>query len=220
MIGIPTIVGIYFNALPSLIQVITTAIGLLALFVPGAVSETIAYTPILGSSYYLAQITGNIMNLKVPVATTALQLLDVEQGTEDADIVCTIAVSVSSFVTTLIIFIGVLLILPLQPILTLPVVKVASGYIVPALFGSLTLGSISSNIGGGVQTKGRMFGALPGIVIMAVIYIVTMYILKQPMIMALYQGIIMLVLLPITYFSTKGMYKKGLIKVYLPGEKN
>ncbi|MDR0723091.1 MAG: hypothetical protein LBF75_09940, partial [Treponema sp.] len=109
MLGIPAAAGIYFNAMPPILQILTTAVGLLALFVPSAFSETIAYSPILGSSYYLAQITGNISNLKLPVAKTALQILDVEEGTEDADIVTSIAVSVSSFVTIAVIVAGVIL---------------------------------------------------------------------------------------------------------------
>ncbi|WP_010253451.1 hypothetical protein [Treponema primitia] len=218
MIGMPVIAGIYFNAMPGLVKIITTSIGLLALFVPGAISEVIAYTPIFGSSIYLAQITGNIMNLKLPVANAALQLLDVESGTEEADIVTSIAVSVSSFVTIIVIFLGVLLILPLRPVLTLPAVKLASGYIVPALFGSLTIGAIGSNIGGGIKTKGRLKGMILPVIIVAAVNIIVVYIIKKPMLLAFYQGFLMLALLPISYFGTKLFYKNGQIQVFLPGE--
>jgi hypothetical protein len=218
MIGIPTIAGLYFNAMPTLLQVLTTAVGLLALFVPGAFSETIAYSPTLGSSYYLAQITGNISNLKLPVAKTALQLLDVEEGTEDADIVTSIAVSVSSFVTITVIVIGVLLLQPLRPVLSLPAFKSASSNIVPALFGSLMVGVLSSQLGGGIRCKGRLKGVILPLAIVAAAYAIVVHGLKQPMIFALYQGFLMLILIPISWFSNKWLYKSGQIKVFLPGE--
>ncbi|MDR2536785.1 MAG: hypothetical protein LBC46_00610 [Treponema sp.] len=218
MLGIPTIAGIYFNAMPTLVQVLTTAIGLLALFVPGAFSETIAFSPILGSSYYLAQITGNISNLKLPIAKTALEILDIEEGTEDADIVTSIAVSVSSFVTITVIVIGVILLQPLQPILNLPVFKQASSNIVPALFGSLVVGSLSSKLGGGVTCWGRWKCPAILFALVAVVYLVVVYGMNNSMGFALYQGFLMLALIPIGWFSNKWLYKIGQIKVLLAGE--
>jgi hypothetical protein len=219
MLGIPTVAGVYFDAMPTIFQVLTTAVSLLALFVPAAFSETIAFSPILGSSYYLAQITGNISNLKLPVAKTALQILDVEEGTEDADLVTSIAVSVSSFVTIAVIVIGVILLQPLRPVLSMPVFKLASSNIVPALFGSLIVGSLSSKIGGGITCQGRWKSAVILFVVVAVVYLVVVYGMKNAMGFALYQGFLMLALIPIGWFGTKWMYKTGQIKVLLPGEK-
>jgi hypothetical protein len=218
MLAMPTIAGLYFSAMPSLLQILTTSAGLLALFVPSAISEVIAFTPVFGSSMYLAQITGNVMNLKLPVANTALQVLDVEPGTEDADIITSIAVSVSSFVTILIIVLGVLLLLPLRPVLTLPAVKLASGYIVPALFGSLTIGVFSNQLGGGIRVQGRLKALILPALTVALINIIVIYVIKMPVLLALYQGFIMIALLPITYFNARWLYNKGQIKVALPGE--
>jgi hypothetical protein len=218
MIGIPTIAGLYFGVMPTFLQVLTTSVGLLAIFVPGAFSETIAYSPTLGSSYYLAQITGNITNLKLPVAKMAIQLLDVEEGTEDADIITSIAVSVSSFVTIIVIVIGVLLLQPLRPVLQLPAFRLASGNIVPALFGSLMVGVLGSQLGGGIRCKGRLKGVITPLVVVAIVYAIVVLVMKQPMIFSLYQGFLMLILIPISWFSNKWLYKIGQIKVLLPGE--
>jgi hypothetical protein len=219
MLGIPTVMGIYFNAMPTLLQVLTTAVGLLALFVPAAFSETIAYSPILGSSYYLAQITGNISNLKLPVAKTALQILDIEEGTEDADIVTSITVSVSSFVTIAVIVIGVILLQPLRPVLASPIFKQASGSIVQALFGSLIVGAMGSQLGGGISCRGRWKGSAILFAVVAIAYLIVIYGIKNPMLWALYQGFLMLALIPIAWFSHKWLYKAGQITVLLPGEK-
>jgi hypothetical protein len=219
MLGIPVVTGLYFDAMPTIFQILAAAVGLLALFVPAAFSETIAYSPILGSSYYLAQITGNISNLKLPIAKTALQILDVEEGTEDADIVTSIAVSVSSLVTIAVIVAGVILLQPLRPVLEMPVFKQATGSIVPALFGSLIVSALGSQLGGGISSQGRWKGATILFGIVAAAYIIVMYILKNPMMWSLYQGFLMLALIPIAWFGHKWLYKSGQIKVMLPGEK-
>jgi hypothetical protein len=218
MLGIPAVAGIYFDALPSVLQVLTTGISLLAIFVPAAFSETIAFSPILGSSYYLAQITGNISNLKIPVAKTALQILDVEEGTEDADIVTSIAVSVSSLVTIAVIVVGVILLQPLQPVLSQPVFKLASSNIVPALFGSLVVGAMGSQLGGGITCRGRWKGASILFAIVAIVYVIVVHVMKNPMLFALYQGFLMLALIPVAWFSHKWLYKSGGIEVSLPGD--
>jgi len=219
MLGIPTVMGIAHNAMPGILQVFTAAVGLLALFVPTAISETIAMAPVFGSSYYLAQITGNIMNLKMPVATAALQELDIDRGTEDADIVTAIAVSVSAFTTILIIALGAALLVPLRPVLELPAVKLAAGNIVPALFGGLTLSSLSKNLGGGKRVEGRLKGFAVPVAFVLVVYVLVVYAFKNPMFWALYNGILMLILIPITWFAHKALFKSGQIRVLLPGEK-
>ena len=59
--------------------------------------------------------------------------------------VSTIAIAVSSIVTTLIIIIGVILITPLTPILDAPVLAPAFAQILPALFGGLGVVFVSKN---------------------------------------------------------------------------
>ena len=65
--------------------------------------------------------------------------------TEEGEIVSTIAIAVSSIITTLIIVLGVLLITPLTPILNSPVLAPAFDQILPALFGGLGVVYISKN---------------------------------------------------------------------------
>ncbi len=111
-----------------------------------AVVETITYVPMLGAGgSYLSFVTGNIANLKLPVALNALGQADVKVTTEEGEIVSTIAIAVSSIVTTLIIILGVILITPLTPILNAPVLAPAFAQILPALFGGLGVVFISKN---------------------------------------------------------------------------
>lgn len=101
--------------------------------------EAISYAPILGvGGQYQAFITGNISNLKLPCSLNVQNILKTQNGTEEQEIVATIAISVSSIVTTLIILIGLIplaifgdkLVTALEPV---------SPYVIPAIFGGLGL---------------------------------------------------------------------------------
>lgn len=101
--------------------------------------EAISYAPILGvGGQYLAFITGNISNLKLPCSINAQTIAETVQGGEEQEIISTIAISVSSIVTTLIIIIGLI---PLG-LLGGDIVRVlepVSPYVIPAIFGGLGL---------------------------------------------------------------------------------
>ncbi len=110
------------------------------------VIETFTYIPMLGAGgSYLSFVTGNISNLKLPVAINALEQAEVKASSEEGEVVSTIAIAVSSIVTTLIIVAGVLLIRPLTPLLNAPALAPAFAQILPALFGGLGVAFISKN---------------------------------------------------------------------------
>ena len=88
---------------------------------------------------YLAFITGNVTNMKIPCAMNARDIAKTEVGTPENEIVSTISVAVSAIVTTLVILVGVILLVPLQPVLNNPVLQPAFNNVVPALFGALAL---------------------------------------------------------------------------------
>ena len=125
------------------------ALGMLAtapMYWAVALIETFTYVPMLGAGgSYLAFVTGNIANLKVPAALNALELVSADIKTEEGEIVSTIAIGVSSIVTTLIIVLGVVLIAPLTPVLNSPALAPAFDQILPALFGALGIVYISRN---------------------------------------------------------------------------
>ena len=108
--------------------------------------ETFTYVPMLGAGgSYLAFVTGNITNLKAPAALNALEQVNADIKTEEGEIVSTLAIAVSSIVTTLIIVPGVLLITPLTPVLNSPALAPAFDQILPALFGGLGVVYIARN---------------------------------------------------------------------------
>ena len=125
------------------------ALGLLATapmyWAVGAV-EVITFIPMLGAGgSYLSFVTGNISNLKLPCAINALENAGADPKSEEGEIISTIAIAVSSIVTTLIVALGVLLISPLTPVLENPVLSPAFDQMLPALFGALGVALISKS---------------------------------------------------------------------------
>lgn len=111
-----------------------------------SVVEVFTYIPMLGAGgSYLSFVTGNISNLKLPCALNAMEQADVKANTEEGELVSTVAIAVSSIVTTLIILLGVILIVPLSPVLENPALKPAFDQLLPALFGALGVVFISKN---------------------------------------------------------------------------
>ena len=120
MLGIPVTMCTYFDMWPKAADLLMFCGGLLALYVPTGIVESVTYTPILGSSIYMSLITGNVSNIKLPCALNALDIAKAEQNTDEGDAVCTIAIAVSSLITIAVVIVGVLMLVPLQPLLSSP----------------------------------------------------------------------------------------------------
>ena len=146
LIAFPICVAVIFGASPDWGAL---ALGLLAtapMYWTIGVVETVTYVPMLGAGgSYLSFVTGNIANLKLPCALNALEQNEVSASSEEGEIISTIAIAVSSIVTTLIIAVGVVCIVPLTPILESPVLEPAFAQMLPALFGGLGVAFISKN---------------------------------------------------------------------------
>ena len=142
----PVAVGLIFNAAPDWQGFWLGLLATAPMFWAVGIVETFTYVPMLGAGgSYLAFVTGNITNLKAPVAINALELTGADIKSEEGEIISTVAIAVSSIVTTAIIILGVVLITPLTPVLESPVLAPAFNQIVPALFGGLGVVFISKN---------------------------------------------------------------------------
>ena len=103
-----------------------------------SVVEFLVYTPMLGAGgSYLAFITGNLINMKIPCAVNAKELVDAKTGTAENEVISTLSIAASSLVTILVLALGVLLMIPLQPLLQSPALQPAFANVVPALFGAM-----------------------------------------------------------------------------------
>ena len=143
----PVVVGILFSAMPDWSAVGKGLIATAPMYWAVGVIETITYIPMLGAGgSYLSFVTGNISNLKLPCALNALENAQVKAQSEEGEIISTIAIAVSSIVTTLIIILGVILIVPLTPVLSSETLKPAFDQMLPALFGGLGVVFVSKNL--------------------------------------------------------------------------
>ncbi len=142
----PVCVGLIFHASLDWHGFLLGMVATAPMYWAVSVVETFTYIPMLGAGgSYLSFVTGNISNLKLPVALNALEQAQVKASTEEGEVVSTIAIAVSSIVTTLIILLGVILIRPVTPLLNAPVLAPAFAQILPALFGGLGVVFISKN---------------------------------------------------------------------------
>lgn len=219
MIALPFVVLAFYDCIPSFGEVINlSTISILMIYVPVGISEAISYTPILGSSSYLTFITGNIMNLKLPCAVNAMKLTKKEPNTPEGEAISSVAVAVCSIMTIIILALAALLSAWISPIFNLPAVKTASNYLIPALFGSLTLGLFGSTNTGKKVVKNGVMGVVPVIVIITIIALLARIASGSSLFGMI--GFLILFMLPIAIISSRIMWKKGIIKVVDKEEAN
>lgn len=147
ILAYPVTVSLIFHAQVNWPAFVKGFIAIGPMYWAVGIVEIFTYVPMLGAGgSYLSFVTGNISNLKLPCALDAMERAGVKSNSEEGEIISTIAIAVSSIVTTLIIIVGVVLIVPLTPLLSSPVLAPAFSQLLPALFGGLAVVFISKNV--------------------------------------------------------------------------
>ena len=146
LMAFPVAVCLIFGVIPDWAALWTGILLTAPMYWTVGVIETITFVPMLGAGgAYLSFVTGNISNLKLPCALNALEQNNVSANSEEGEVISTIAIATSSIVTTAILIIGVICIVPLTPILAAPMLEPAFAQILPALFGGLGVAFVSKN---------------------------------------------------------------------------
>ena len=147
LISFPVLLSVIFNTLPNFEILAKGLLATAPMYWAVGIIEIFTYVPMLGAGgTYLSFVTGNISNLKLPCAIDAMERAGVKASDEEGEVISTIAIAVSSIVTTAIIVIGVICIVPLTPVLESPILEPAFDMILPALFGGLAVVFISKNL--------------------------------------------------------------------------
>ena len=147
LILFPVVLSFIFGALPEWSALAKGLFATMPMYWAVGLVEVFTYVPMLGAGgAYLSFVTGNISNLKLPCAIDAMERANVKANTEEGEIISTISIAVSSIVTTVIIIIGVILIIPLTPILESEILIPAFDQMLPALFGGLAVVFVSKNL--------------------------------------------------------------------------
>ena len=192
----PAVLCLIFKTLPDGKGLMMGLMATAPMYWAVGVVETFTFIPMLGAGgSYLSFVTGNISNLKLPCAINALEQAGVKANSEEGEVVSTIAIAVSSIVTTLIIVLGVLLITPLAPVLNAPVLQPAFEQMLPALFGGLGVAFVSKN----------WKIAIAPVALMLVLFIAI------PALNAGTVGIMVPVSVIFTLIVSRIMYKKGML---------
>lgn len=138
LVGAPFLIGKILGAYPDLGAVGKGFLSVGLVWLVSSIAEFLIYTPMLGAGGgYLAFITGNLINMKIPCAVNARDMVGAKTGTPENEIISTISIATSSLVTILVLALGVLLMVPLQPVLQSEVLQPAFENVVPALFGAM-----------------------------------------------------------------------------------
>lgn len=138
----PMAICLYLGVFPPFEKVFQGLLKVIPLYWSVAVVEVIFYTPMLGAGgTYLSFVTGNIVNLKLPCAISAMESAKVKANSEEGEVISTIAIATSSIVTTIILAIGVLAFAPfLETFTNSTLLMPAFKEVIPALFGALGAG--------------------------------------------------------------------------------
>ncbi|MBR2603271.1 MAG: hypothetical protein IKE08_11380, partial [Clostridia bacterium] len=121
LLGAPFMIGALLGAMPDLGAVARGFVSVGLVWTVSSVVEFLVYTPMLGAGgSYLAFITGNLINMKIPCAMNAKDIVGTKSGTWENEIISTLSIATSSLVTILVLAAGVLLLTPLRPVLQSP----------------------------------------------------------------------------------------------------
>ncbi len=138
----PVAICLYLNVFPPISGVLQGLLKLIPTYWTVAVVEVLVYTPMLGAGgTYLSFVTGNIANLKLPCAISAMEGAKVKANSEEGEVISTIAIATSSIVTTLVLAVGIIAFAPFLTTFTnSALLKPAFAQVLPALFGALGAG--------------------------------------------------------------------------------
>jgi len=138
LVGAPFLMGSLLGAMPDIKAAARGFLSVGLVWTVSSVVEYLIYTPMLGAGGgYLAFITGNLINMKIPCAVNARDIVGAKTGTPENEIISTLSIATSALVTILVLAAGVLLLVPLQPILQSETLQPAFANVVPALFGAM-----------------------------------------------------------------------------------
>lgn len=138
----PMAICLYLGVFPRAELVFKGLLQVIPLYWTVAVVEVVFYTPMLGAGgTYLSFVTGNIVNLKLPCAISAMENAKVKATSEEGDVISTIAIATSAIVTTAVLAVGIIAFAPfLDTFTNSPLLMPAFKQVIPALFGALGAG--------------------------------------------------------------------------------
>ena len=196
LLAIPLSICVYFNAWPPMAGLMKGLLAVIPLYWTVAIIECVSYGPLMGSGgCYLAFVSGNIANLKLPCAIAAMKNADARAGSDEGEVISTIAVAVSAITTSVILAVCVLLFTPILPLINDAESPLAPAFrqVLPALFGALLAGYLVKH------WRVSFLPILAGVVVL----------IFAP---GLQVGVLIPITVVISIAAAQGMYKLGWVK--------
>ncbi len=139
LLAVPLGIAVLYNVQVSWSTVFSVSISPFITYTISSVIGLLALVPVIGGgALYVANVTGNVNNIKAPAAINGMDICDVEPGTEQGDTVAIIATSVTALASTVIMVMGMLFLAPLfQPIYENPVFAPAFDVVLPSLYAAM-----------------------------------------------------------------------------------
>ncbi|MCD8082878.1 MAG: hypothetical protein LUE86_04965 [Clostridiales bacterium] len=165
--------AVVYGLLPQPAALVTAVVAGAASFGALWFVEPISYFPVLGTvGTYMAFLSGNISNMRVPCASVAQAAAGVEPGSPKASVIATLGMAVSIVMNISILTVGVILGSSVLSMLPAAVTEALS-YLLPSLFGALLVQFAMKKIRLGVVVllfgiliylaiNGGLFAWLPG----------------------------------------------------------
>lgn len=146
MFSVPLFTTIIYKVHLDLGIIFAAAVQLCIVFIPTQLTEVLSFSTILGAGgTYLSFITGNVMNMKLPAATSGHRIANVEPHSDEGEVVSVLAIGMSSITTTVIVFLGMFLLTPFIKYLNNPILQPGFNNIMPALMGTMLLPYLIKN---------------------------------------------------------------------------
>lgn len=147
LVCIPALaVFLVYGGVPQWDAIVTALVGLVSTFGIWYVVDPMTLYPILQTpGMYLTYVSGQSKEVRSPAAICAMSAAGVEQGTEEASVVSAVGISVSVFISVLVmtvVAVGGNFILSILP----AAVTTALNYLMPALFGSMWMQQIMNDV--------------------------------------------------------------------------
>ncbi len=135
--GPALVLGLIYHVWPNPGALITASIAALSSFLIIQIVEPISYYPLVGPvGTYMAFLSGNISNMRIPCASMAQISAGVEPGSHKGSIIAVIGMGVSVIINITVLTLGVIAGSSILAMLPESVIS-ALNYVLPALFGAL-----------------------------------------------------------------------------------
>ena len=132
--------AVFYGLLPQWGALVTAFVSGAAAFGALWFVEPISYFPVVGTvGTYMAFLSGNISNMRIPCASVAQASCDVKPGTPEGNVIATLGMATSIVINVAVLTIGVILGEKVLEMLPAGVKLALSSYLLPALFGALLM---------------------------------------------------------------------------------